>query len=479
MLLIGLDAGTTSVSGVLLDAETRTAIEVISREHHAALEGTTLEEDIQNPDCIVTHARSILDDLIVIGAAHYGGGRSDGNPGISKIAGIGITGQVHGILYTDAGGKAVSPLYTWQDRRGMCNVPKDNNLAYEDHAVDWTTRVKEITGHTIPSGYGVLTHIINQYENKIPADAVAICTILDYLSMQLTGTAEPSIESTNAHSLGLFDLQEHRFITEMITELGVEQAFLPRLVDAGAEVGIHTSGIPVFIPVGDNQAGFIGAVRKSESSVLVNIGTSGQMSVYTASETLSPDELREGRINGLEIRPFPGGGYIITGASLAGGSAHRLLEQFFREVCRTFGGIDPGSLFMKMNSIGDTGLDASLLLDISTQFYGTREDQSAAGKIAGITKDNLSSRYLINGFLRGITGELHRFYSCLPAPVKQRTTSVVGVGNAIRKNTLMQRCIEEVFQLPLEIPETSEEAAFGAALIAGVGAGIYRNYLTN
>lgn len=92
---------------------------------------------------------------------------------------------------------------------------------------------------------------------------------------------------------------------------------------------------------------------------------------------------------------------------------------------------------------------------------------------------NLTHDYLVEGFLHGIVYELCQFWSELPLRLQEQMQSIVGVGNGLRRNPLLRRILEEEFGMPLAVPVATEEAALGAAIIAGVGIGSYSDYLSH
>ena len=442
MLYLGLDIGTTSVCGVLLDGETGVHIANVSKDHEAGLKSERAEEDMQDPGRILASAAEIINMLSG-----------------SEIGGMCITGQVHGILYIDDAGNAVSPFYTWQDRRGRCTVPEGGQ--------DWVSWMRERTGCIVPAGYGMLTHCINKAEGKFPGNASGVTTILDYVGMQLCGNTRPVTDPTNAHSLGLYDQKQRAFLCAAMEEAGIDPDLFPEIVPVGFEIGRTKDGIPVFTAVGDNQAGFAGAVEGRENVLLVNIGTSAQLSVHTDFRRLkNKDGNIPGWVNGLEVRPYLHDDFIITGASLSGGSAYHLLEQFFRDICKTFCRRDPGNLFQQMNNLDLEVIGDEERLNVTTHFYGTRDDWNATGSIKNIGKENFHTAALVDGVLRGIAEELFQFYRCLPEDIQTRIAELKGVGNSIRKNAQLRNIIRERFQLPLTLSGKEEDAAFGAAAIA-------------
>ncbi len=479
MRLAGIDAGTTSVSGVLLNRDSGRVEHTVSTEHGAALPPDNAEVDIQDPQKFLDAIESIRAELIDKAESLRRTGRpgtiDDDDPPIRALS---VTGQVHGILYIGDDGRHVSPLYTWQDTRGRCSAQaRGESPSGSESWSDWATSA---SGYLLPPGYGFLTHIINQHEGRVPREAVGFTTILGYISMQLAGARRPKLETTDAHSLGLFDLQTQRFDRDAYRTLGIPEEFVPEVVSAETILGTTEEGVDVFAAVGDNQAGYIGSVQDPTREPLISIGTSAQLSVY--SPNLPAPDARRGEHYGwtgqLEIRPFPGGDFLFAGSSITGGSSYRLLESLFREICRKYTGIDPGSLLEQMNSIPYDELQESLKLDVSTQFLGTRLDPSKRGSIRNISRGNFSHDYLVEGFLRGIVSELKTYFNDLPAHDRARTERVIGVGNALRRNPLLCRILEEEMNVPLYSPEYREEAALGAAIIAAVGAGAYQSYVS-
>src|SRR5262249_18425532 len=147
----------------------------------------------------------------------------------------------------------------------------------------------------------------------------------------LTGT-RPVTDPTFAASSGVFDIRAGAWDADLIAALGLSPSLFPEVRPSGAPLGTLTAamaeatglpeGLPVFVGIGDNQASFRGSVADLDDSVLVNVGTGGQVSVYTDEFRYDPR---------LETRPFPGG-YLLADAGLCGGASYALLERFFRQV---------------------------------------------------------------------------------------------------------------------------------------------------
>ncbi len=450
MRCVGLDLGTTKVAGLLLDTgppgSPARLLQTVSREHGAGLPPAHPWEHLQDPDRLLAAAQAVLEELCAAG------GPADG---------LCVTGQVHGILYVDAAGRAVSPLFTWLDRRAWQQYPAGGSYA---------EALSALSGHWVPPGYGAATHFFNRGGGLVPPRAAGLCALPDYVTMHLGRARRPVSDPTVAASLGLYDLEENRFDPRALQAAGLDDLAWSRVVPAGTRVGSTRDGTAVFAPLGDNQAGFLGAVREVERCALLNVGTGGQISVFT---------VRAGRLPPpLETRPFPGGGFLQVGAALCSGKAYALLEELFRQVCSQLGGSSPpGSLFERMNELAARQEeDGEPPLEVDTRFQGTRAEAAVTGSIQGITLGNLTTSALVRGFLRGIAGELHGYYRQIAQACPGRITALVASGNGIRRNAALRAEVARRFGLPVLVPRGVEEAALGAALCAAVGLGALPGY---
>ncbi len=441
MKFVGLDIGTTTICGVVLDPDEQSIVYSIVKKNSAAIHAENSWEQLQDPLTILEIAGEILHSL----CTKY-----------PDIKGIGVTGQMHGILYVDKSGNAVSPLYTWQDGRG--NLPYQDGKTYAEY-------LAAQTGYSLATGFGLVTHFYQSVHRLVPKEACALCTIHDYLVMRLVNLDRPCCDPTNAASLGFFNLKDLDFDRKALAAVGIDAAVLPTVTTSLKALGKTKDNIPVFPALGDNQASFIGAVRDPNISFLVNVGTSSQISAYTPEFAV---------ISGIELRPFPGGGYLLVGAPLCGGKSYALLETFFRSVLKLFTKKDYESLYETMNQIDLESLVSNDLLKISTKFSGTRSDATVRGSIGNISLTNFSPEYLIAGFLEGVAVELHEFYNGLPVSVRNEFQLMAGSGNGIRKNKLLRKTFARVFQMKMEVPLYDEEASLGAALLASSGYGRFQ-----
>ena len=367
---------------------------------------------------------------------------------------------MHGIMYVDREGECIGSLYTWQDERGAIPCPCYGGKSVCDFLAD-------TYGIRIYPGYGLATHLYNQRAGLVPEGAVKICTIMDHIGMKMTGRKEPVMHSSNAASLGIFDVRERRFMREIIRDAGISEDFLPDISDEFAALGKYR-GRTVGLAIGDNQAGFLGAVDDIDHAILLNMGTGGQVSV--CSDIFFEEY-------GIEARPFLPGKYLLVGASLCGGRAYAILERFFRLYSEA-ADLKETDHYEVMERLMDQRMKEMVpetRIRVTTTFSGTREEPMKRGKIEGIDVDNFTPGNLICGFLDGMAEELYGMYEVMACGAEVSAETLILSGNGFRKNRHLRRIAEEKFGMKAVLSECCEEAACGAARSAGTGtAGEFR-----
>ena len=437
----GIDIGTTSISMIIMDCESGELIKSRTINHNAFLQGHIPVSRIQDPEKLTGLVLEAVKEL----AEAYG-----------KPECIGLTGQMHGMLYVDEDGNAVSPLYIWQD--GCGNEPMEDGRTYAE--------VLKQTGGAAATGFGLITHYYLQKNGMIPEDAVSMVTISDYLGMKLCGSRHAVIARDMAASWGCFDLEKGIFGTEKLQELGVDISYLPELMTEHTMMGYAAAegmeGVPVMVSLGDNQASVIGSVQNMCDTLLINVGTGSQVSVGTS-------EYQE-CTGSVELRPCTGEVSMLVGSSLCGGRAYAMLEQFYRAA----GGAET-ELYESMEQqarefLKEKGRDS--VWKVKTSFAGTRSNPQETGGIQGITVENFHPGAMTLGIIQGILEELHEMYAQMSEKTGRKAGFLVGSGNGIRRNKLMQELAEEMFGMKLKIPVCREEAAYGAALHAMAATGI-------
>lgn len=426
MKTIGLDIGTTTISAVV--AENGKAIESITKDNCSFIITSIPFERIQSPEVIKKIAIDIVDGLI----KKY-----------SDVEKIGVTGQMHGILYLDSFGNPVSPLYTWQDGRG--NQTYQNGMTYVEY-------MKSVTGYKCATGFGLVTHFYNMINNLVPTRAAVFSTIHDYIAMVLANNNEPLVDPSDAASFGLFDIEHKNFDLKAIKKIGVNPQILPKVTEIKA-IGKYKNKL-VYPAIGDNQASFIGATSLNLDSFLVNVGTASQISIYSKDYKIC---------EGLETRPFPKNGYLLVGAPLCGGRSYALLERFFQETASMFG-IKKDNVYKEMSDLLENSSLPNNLPVFTTLFQGTRDNPDLKASLTDLSVDNFTPLHMIHSLMNGMVDELYELF-LLYVKDNQKPSYFIGSGNGLRRNRFLQESFSRIFKQKLQMSPSQEEAALGVAIL--------------
>ncbi len=443
MKAIGVDIGTTTISLVVLDTEGNNVVEARTVSNGGFIRTANDWERIQDAEDMTRRAKEELDALL------------DAHPQVSSI---GLTGQMHGILYVDGDGHSLSPLYSWEDQRG--NLPEFASGTDENGRMTMVELIRARSGISAATGYGLVTHCYQNLKGLTPKGAAAVCTIPDYLGMVLTGRRKPLLHASMAASIGFFDSEHGTFLRDRLEAVGADSSILPEVTDQFAALGSYR-GIPVTAALGDNQASFLGSAGTEADTMLVNVGTSGQISVLSKQWFTAP---------GIESRPFMAGQYLLAGSTLCGGRAYAMMERFFR-IYLEAAGAEAGSQFALMGRLAQQALEERQrqesgkgTLRVTTTFGGTRVDPNERGSITGIDEDNFTPQNLIFGVLEGVARELYDMYHIICEGTGIHATRMVASGNALRKNAVLRQIFEQMFQAEVTPARYEEEAACGAAI---------------
>lgn len=431
MRSLGIDIGTTSICVVCYEEGQETLPFAVSRQN-AFLPGT-FEQD---PEAIVEKVQDMLDQAAESGF------------GADTAEAVGISSQMHGILYVDAAGRAVSPFYTWKDEKGR--KPMADGMSYEE-------RLGRTAGMPLFSGFGTVTHYYLAKNGLIPEQAVKLANIGDYVAMRLTGRKAPLVHESIAASFGGYEVQTGDFARDNLARAGVEVSYYPQLCKKEEAAGTYR-GIPVSCAFGDNQASFYGALDKPETQISINVGTGSQVSLF---------DRHYYRTAAADIRPYFHKGCLYVGASLNGGKVYEKLAAFFEEIIYEFTG-QKIQAFDQMARLGEEKKETGLVVDPS--LYGSRRKTDGAGETYGtvenLTFDTFHASDFVRAYVRGMAEELHRMYLEFPEEIRKGRTEIVASGNGIRKNVLMAEETARSFGMPVVFKEIREEAAAGAAKAA-------------
>lgn len=430
-LSVGIDIGTTTVSAIVYDIDNKEQVEAYTLPHNSYVCSDIRSE--QSVSIIIDKAERLLYHILKC---------------FSGIVSIGLSGQMHGIVYVDKNGTPLSNLINWQDKRA--DQPFDKTKTYCESITD-------ITGEYIATGYGIATHYYNICNGLVPSEAVGFCSIMDLFGIKICELKKAVTHSSVAASFGLFDVKNCAFMQEKLSLLGIDKSFLPSVTGKAAVLG-ECKGVPVSVALGDNQASFLGSVGDNTDSILVNIGTGSQISAVSDYREIGKE---------LELRPFVEGKYLICGSALCGGSAYSMLESFFRSyaVCA---GLQDASQYKVINRLAAHAYERGAMgLDVDVSFFGKRSNPNLRGSVKMIDRQNFTPAELVLGVLKGMCNELYELYENF----EEKKKHIVASGGTVKKNEVLKKLISDRFGMEVTVNTVDEEAAVGAALFSAFAVG--------
>ena len=454
-VVVSLDIGTSNLCALALSCDSLQPVAICSQINDTEITNLPAGYHEQNPLRIRDLCLDLIQKLL-----------SEKNVRENEVIGIGITGQMHGVLLVNSDLQPQSNLITWRDQRTLAG---DKPGSFDETVEALGADMQQRTGCRLHSGYGGATLRWLQKNGRLSEGVVAL-TISDYVAGYLTGVA--ATEATHAASWGIFNLQKGEWDSEAIDKLGIPKNVLPTVNSTAKPLGTIQpaiakqlglgNNVQVCSPVGDNQASIIGAAGFADDVVVLNLGTGGQISIPKNEYKF---------VKTFETRSMPFGGFILVGASLCGGWSYTCLQKFIQATVREFAGaeLSDEEIYKRMNSIAAEIPKGASGISVDTRFSGTRLEPNLRGSISGIGVENFTVANLARGFVEGMVSELADMAS--KASIKD-FTRIIASGNAVRRNPVVPDVVESIFGLPCYISTNREEAALGAAYSAAIGLGL-------
>ena len=405
-VIVSLDLGTSKLCGLAMDLDGLTPVAIRSKVNDAGVPGLPAGHDEQDParilDLTMELLHELIDDKAVRGA---------------EVRGVGISGQMHGVLLVDRNLRPATNLITWRDRRAL-RSDQPGNLAELSSKFGPAEAAR--TGCRLHAGYGGVTLFHRMRNGGLPGDCTAV-TIADFIAGSLCG--QIATEPTHAASWGLLNLRLGQWDQEMICRLGLPREILPEIRPAAHPLATlrpehaRSLGLPtdtqVCSPVGDNQASILGVAGLARDAAVVNLGTGGQVSVPQSEAVW---------VEGFETRPMPFGGHVSVGASLCGGWSYAYLRRFFQDVVRQFADVELSDrqVYERMNRLAAEAAPEAEGLTADTRFAGARDDPDLRGAVHCVDSHNLTAGNLARAFVEGMVRELaDMFHRMTPTNVHQ------------------------------------------------------------
>jgi len=385
---------------------------------------------------------------------------SQADLGGEDVAAVGLTGQMHGLVLLDAAGEPLRPAILWNDQRtgAQCDEIRQR-LGFE--------RLVAITGNDALTGFTAPKILwVQENEPAVYERARHILLPKDYIRYRLTG--EFGTDKAGASGTILFDLARRDWSGEVLAALDISAEWLPQTFE-GHEVTGHVSapaaeatglqtGTPVMAGGGDQAAGAVGVGAVEAGIVSLALGTSGVVFATTEKPSIEP----QGRLHAF-CHALPGRWHFMGVMLSAAGSL-----QWYRDT------LAPGAAFDDLLAPAgavEPGCEGLLFLPYLTGERTPYPDPLARGAFVGLTVRHTQS-HITRAVLEGVAFGLRDSFELIKTAgeIEVRQVRVSGGG---ARSALWRQILADVFQAELVTVNTTEGAAYGAALLAGVGAGAW------
>jgi xylulokinase len=390
-----------------------------------------------------------------------------------RIVGIGLTGQMHGLVVMDGKGNALRPCIMWNDQRTSRQCDEINLRVGEK-------RVIELTGNLVLSGFTAPKLLwVKENEPEIYQKIAKILLPKDYIRYCLSGDYITDV--SDASGTSLFNVAQRCWSKEMLGILQIPLKWMPEVVEspvcnaALSQQAAHETGLIAGIPIagggGDQAAQALGIGVVEEGMVSATIGTSGV--VFAASNTyrVEPNGLLHSFCHAVP------GMWHLMGVMLSAGGSLRWFRDTFGEPELTqamASGKDVYDLLLAEASEVPPGSEGLVFLPYLTGERTPYNDPDARGVFFGLSLRHRKA-HLTRAILEGVSFGLYDSLKMITA-LGINSNEIILTGGGARSE-LWQRIIADVFDVPLITTTSDEGAAFGAALLAGIGTRLYETPL--
>jgi len=382
-----------------------------------------------------------------------------------QISCVGFSGQMHGAVMLDDAGGVVRPAIIW------CDVRTEKQCRDLTERIG-AERLIRLTCNPALANF-TITKLLWTRENE-PQNWKRVRSVLlpkDYVRFRLTG--EKATDVADASGTLLLNVAQRKWSEEVLQAAQMDRSLLPALFESpdicgkvsatGAEATGLAAGTPVVAGAGDQAAGAIGMGVVAPGAVSATIGTSGVVFAATDRPALDP----KGRLHTF-CHGVPGRWHVM-GVTQAAGLSLRWFRDCFACSARQGGG-DPYEQLTAEATTVPPGSDGLLWAPYLMGERTPHLDPSARGALVGLTASHKRA-HVVRAILEGVAFSLKdtfMIFDEMNVPVKS-----IRLGGGGARSPLWRQIQADVYGQAVEIVEAEEGAAFGAAILAGVGAKIW------
>jgi xylulokinase len=448
--LLGLDVSTTGSKALLID-ETGAVVASHSTPNPISQPYPLWSE--QDPadwwNGIANSIRTVLGNIDDPGA----------------IQAIGLTGQMHGLVILDAEGNVLRPSILWNDQRTQAECDEITAGVGPERLIQLTGN-RALTGFTAPKILWVRKH-----EPDVYAKIAHVLLPKDFIRFKLTG--DYNTDLAGASGTLLLNVAQRQWSDEVLKALDIPAAWMPKVHEGPQVTGVvdtqaaQATGLKAGTPVvgggGDQSAQATGVGAVQPGTVALTVGTSGVVFAPLASYAYEP----EGRLHAF-CHAVPGQWHFMGVMLSAAGSL-----QWYRDTLAP--GEDFGPLTGEAAGI-PPGAEGLIFLPYLTGERTPHPDPLARGAFVGLTARHTRA-HMTRAVLEGVAFGLRDGFELIKNSDAGMINEVRASGGGAR-SPVWRQILADVFHTPLVVAEAIEGAAYGAALLAGVGGSVWPDVLT-
>jgi len=443
---IGIDSSTTATKAILIDRDGK-IVAIASSEYTYQTPFPLWSE--QDPQLWWDATLESIKKVVA-------------SSGISpqEVKGIGLTGQMHGLVILDENGNVLRPAILWNDQRTQRQCDTIRQVIGKEAFIRLTGN-DALTGFTAPKILWV-----RDEEPEIYQRIRHVLLPKDFVRLKLTG--EYAIDRADGAGTVLFDLAKRDWSSALLEKLGMQAGWFPKTYEGTETTGRLThsaaaatglaENIPVFAGGGDQSAAAVGTGAVEEGILSISLGTSGVVFATTDSPFVEP----EGRLHAF-CHAVPGKWHLMGVMLSAAGSL-----RWFRDTFKENVSFDELVATAAASPAGSRGL---LFMPYLTGERTPHPDPLARGGFIGITVQHAFGDFT-RAVLEGVAFGLRDSFELMKAAGLKKIDHVRITGGGAR-NPLWLQIIADVLGTSIFQVDSEEGAAYGAALLAATGAGVF------
>lgn len=449
MKLVGIDVGTSGTRVLLIDRSGRVCGSIVS--DHAQFRSPQPGWAEQDPEDWWQATMSAIPALLQATSTAP-----------EEIMAVGLSGQMHGAVLLDARDRVLRPAIIWCDQRSAAEA------AWLTRKVG-TDRIIALTSNPALTNF-TLTKLlwVREHEPEVWSNFCSLLLPKDYVRMRLTGNK--AMDVADASGTLLLDVAHRQWSSEMLAAADLLEHILPPLYECHQVAGTITAeaasltglreGTPVVAGAGDQAAGALGMGIVRPGDVSATIGTSGVVFAATDQPVLDP----RGRLHTF-CHAVPDRWHVMGVTQAAG-----LSLRWFRDVLSGANEAKDYSSLGELAAAVPAGSDGLLWAPYLMGERTPHLDPEARGALIGLTPSHRAG-HIIRAIMEGVAFSLKdslTIFADIGVPAR-----AIRLGGGGARSPLWRQIQADAYGHSVEIVFAEEGAAYGAALLAGVGIGVW------